>query len=259
MDTDGAAQLMGTIAYVAPEVLQGQPPSPSSDVYALGTTLFEAVTGRLPYDAPSNSALAGQKLTADPSRLGDVADGIPAPFERLVARALSGNPAERPHTAEMERELRAPGVSAAGSAVVVAAATPPRRGTQRLERARTGSRRRPARLVVVGAVLGAMLLGAGAIALAGLDDSAPEEDEQGTQLNAFLESPTVLATPTEPQPTPTDVPPRDEDDDSDANRGEGNEHDDSDDDDGERDDEDGTDSDDEDDQKPKKPGRGRGR
>uniref|UniRef100_UPI002ADD51CA serine/threonine-protein kinase n=1 Tax=Tepidiforma sp. TaxID=2682230 RepID=UPI002ADD51CA len=57
-----AADLLGTIAYLAPEVIQGEPPSPATDQYALALTLFEAAAGRLPWTGVSPAAVAGQRL-----------------------------------------------------------------------------------------------------------------------------------------------------------------------------------------------------
>ncbi len=94
-------KLGGTPPYIAPERLQGAPPSPSCDVYSLGALLYELLTGRPVYTGTVpeliDKSIAGP-LPQPPSALrpssGD--SGIDA----LVLRALSRDPAQRHPTAE---------------------------------------------------------------------------------------------------------------------------------------------------------------
>ncbi|MEX1103780.1 MAG: serine/threonine-protein kinase [Dehalococcoidia bacterium] len=239
LDAEGAAQVMGTIAYVAPEVLQGASPTPASDIYALATTLFEAVSGRLPYDGPSNAAIAGQKLSATPARLGELT-AVPGAFERLVSAALSPTASGRPSAEDIERALgplaSEPALATAGVALEPAS----RRPTQRLA-ASDGGRGGHRGLIAVGGVLGALLVVAGAIALTSRDDS-PGDEQPNDQLNAAVTTPTAEATA-----TPTPLPPTQ----AEPSSGQDNRGGDDDDDD-EKDDKDEDEPDD-------KPGRGRGR
>lgn len=96
--------VIGTPAYLAPEVAQGARPSPASDVWALGATLFAAVEGEPPYSAPS----------ADPVSVLVRIVSEPAPSARhagmlqpLIARMLDQQPARRPSAAEAADALRA--------------------------------------------------------------------------------------------------------------------------------------------------------
>lgn len=78
----------GTLTYLAPEVVRGEPASSRSDVYSLGVMLFEALAGRLPY-AASGSDLAAQKvegLAADLAPLLDLgaAPGLVAVIESAL-------------------------------------------------------------------------------------------------------------------------------------------------------------------------------
>ncbi|MBI2940226.1 MAG: PASTA domain-containing protein [Chloroflexi bacterium] len=86
----------GTLAYLAPERLDGAPPGVASDVYAVGTVLYEALTGQLPYpDAPTVEEAREQRRRSPPPPGGRRA-GIPAGLGDLVLGALAPEPADRP-------------------------------------------------------------------------------------------------------------------------------------------------------------------
>jgi len=87
--------LMGTLDYMAPELLSGGAASIASDVYALGTVAFKMVTGALPF--ASGTPLAGAILrskAAAPSPRSLVPD-LDAAWERAILRALDADPARR--------------------------------------------------------------------------------------------------------------------------------------------------------------------
>ncbi|MDZ7728130.1 MAG: serine/threonine-protein kinase [Dehalococcoidia bacterium] len=62
MTPDQARDILGTIAYLAPEVLQGQPSAPASDVYSLGLTVYEMAAGQLPFTGATPALVAAQRL-----------------------------------------------------------------------------------------------------------------------------------------------------------------------------------------------------
>jgi serine/threonine-protein kinase len=96
---------IGTPAYMAPEQLTGGLIAPCVDVWALGVLLFEATSGRLPFEGFEDGR-APQLFETAP-RLRERAPVSPA-FEALVARCLEREPGRRPQSmAELARELRA--------------------------------------------------------------------------------------------------------------------------------------------------------
>ncbi|CAN5877098.1 hypothetical protein BH11MYX3_BH11MYX3_27660 [soil metagenome] len=97
--------LIGTLAYMSPEQITGAPISISADLYALGITLFEAVTNRLPFLGPD---FVAQHLGEIPPPASSVGTNVSASWDPILANLLIKNPRERTQTlAELRRELEA--------------------------------------------------------------------------------------------------------------------------------------------------------
>ena len=94
-----SGDLIGTPLYMAPEVLDGSPASPASDVYSAGVLLFHLVTGDFPVAGRSMDELRIAHQNGERRFLTEVRTDLPAPFVRAVERALSANPKERYQTA----------------------------------------------------------------------------------------------------------------------------------------------------------------
>lgn len=90
-----AADLLGTVAYLAPEVIEGASPSPASDIYSLGLTVFEAIAGRLPFGGSTAGASIGQRLATPAPALRTFSRGASPEMEAVLARALSISPRDR--------------------------------------------------------------------------------------------------------------------------------------------------------------------
>ncbi|MGE0709629.1 MAG: protein kinase [Planctomycetota bacterium] len=88
--------LTGTPAYMAPEALRGEKlRDPSCDVYSLGATCFELLTGALPHPLPTFGELLGARLRDPSPDPGRVRPGIPPAVAAVCRRAMAGDPSAR--------------------------------------------------------------------------------------------------------------------------------------------------------------------
>jgi serine/threonine protein kinase len=109
---------MGTLAYMAPEQLQGKPRK-ESDQYALGITVYQWLCGTLPFLGSSTEIIA-QHLTATPPSLREKVPDISPEVERAIMRALAKDPKERfesmlAFASTLEKAAQRKGVSIAHS------------------------------------------------------------------------------------------------------------------------------------------------
>src|SRR3954449_344777 len=89
---------IGTVDFMAPEHLRGEPTDARADVYALGCVLFTALTGAPPFRRPTVPATITAHLHDPPPRPSDTA-GVPAAFDAVIARALAKETEDRYHSA----------------------------------------------------------------------------------------------------------------------------------------------------------------
>ncbi|MFI5178621.1 MAG: protein kinase [Vicinamibacterales bacterium] len=87
--------LAGTAGYMAPELIQGQPADPRSDVFALGVLMFELVTGRRPFVGDTAWATMSATVTADAPDVTRLRPDTPPALARIVMRALAKRPEDR--------------------------------------------------------------------------------------------------------------------------------------------------------------------
>ncbi|MCG6927560.1 MAG: serine/threonine-protein kinase [Acidobacteria bacterium] len=99
--------IMGTLPYMAPEQVQGNPADARTDLWTLGTILYEMLTGERPFQAPNPTSLVGAILEREPVPLRERQPITPPSLERLVSRCLAKDPDDRWDTAhDVANELR---------------------------------------------------------------------------------------------------------------------------------------------------------
>ena len=92
-------QFVGTLDYIAPEQIRGEPPAPASDVYSLAGVAFECLTGSVPFPRPTEASVMFAHISDPPPRASELREGLPARVDEVLARAMAKDPAERPATA----------------------------------------------------------------------------------------------------------------------------------------------------------------
>lgn len=100
-----AGQLLGTLGYVSPEAVEGDDVSYPTDVYALGVTLHEALTGTLPLSGANTGDWLERIRCTPPTRLRTCVPDAPLELDELLHRLLAKDPTTRPSAAELLAEL----------------------------------------------------------------------------------------------------------------------------------------------------------
>ncbi len=93
----GGGELVGTAAYIAPEQARADAVDGRADIYAVGLVLYELLTGRVPFSAPTFMAVVSQHLSEPPPPPRSIAPEaeLPAEAERLILRCLEKQPDDR--------------------------------------------------------------------------------------------------------------------------------------------------------------------
>ncbi|WOH95450.1 PASTA domain-containing protein [Corynebacterium urealyticum] len=93
--TSATGQVIGTVAYLSPEQVQGQSLGAASDVYSAGVLLYELLTGETPFSGGSPVETALSRLTQDVPAPSEIIDGVPPEIDDLVLRACQRAPEDR--------------------------------------------------------------------------------------------------------------------------------------------------------------------
>jgi eukaryotic-like serine/threonine-protein kinase len=127
-NTTAEGTILGTVHYMAPEQVEGRDADSRTDIFALGTVLYEAATGRRPFDGSSPAAIIGSILKDDPSPIVNHAPAIPPALDQLVQGCLAKDPDERwQSTADVRRQLQWIATTQSGSGITAATEPPAKR------------------------------------------------------------------------------------------------------------------------------------
>jgi serine/threonine-protein kinase len=91
----GTGVLVGTLPYMSPEQIMSRDPDIRSDIYALGVTLYEMVTGRIPFDSPSDFQLMKDIVETPPPPPRTFYPYIPDSLQAAILRAIEKDPNAR--------------------------------------------------------------------------------------------------------------------------------------------------------------------
>ena len=94
-DPEATTGPLGTVAYLAPEQIRGGPASPSSDIYALGVSIYEALTGRQPFTERSSGTLLHENVVDPIPSVREVRPELSGSVDDVLARATAKDPGAR--------------------------------------------------------------------------------------------------------------------------------------------------------------------
>lgn len=95
-----AGAVVGTIQYMAPEQLEGKEADARSDIFALGSVLYEALSGRRPFEGKTHLSVASAILQTDPPAISTVSEPGAAPLEYTIRTCMAKDPGDRFQTAQ---------------------------------------------------------------------------------------------------------------------------------------------------------------
>jgi serine/threonine-protein kinase len=103
-DTQGSlltlpGQALGSMDYMSPEQIRGEPVSAASDIYALGCVMYECMVGRPPFADVQGMRILWAHLQDEPPDPTSLRSELPPEFARTIMVAMAKDPQQRPHTA----------------------------------------------------------------------------------------------------------------------------------------------------------------
>jgi eukaryotic-like serine/threonine-protein kinase len=110
---------LGSLNYMSPEQVRGEPVDQRSDLYSMGVSLYEMVTGQLPFRGHSNYSVMSAHLQEQPQPPIVVRPDLPKGLSDIILMAMAKDPRDRFQTAEaFSNALKSSGLSIAGAGIV---------------------------------------------------------------------------------------------------------------------------------------------
>src|SRR5438552_13098989 len=108
--------IVGTVAYMSPEQLKGQPIDARSDLFSLGVMLYECAAGKPPFTGGSKIEISAKVLQVEPRKPSELNPGIPRGLEKIILKAMAKEVGDRYQTAdEVLQDLRRLRASSSGA------------------------------------------------------------------------------------------------------------------------------------------------
>jgi eukaryotic-like serine/threonine-protein kinase len=126
MELTSPGSAVGTVAYMSPEQAKGEALDPRTDLFSLGTVIYEMATGKAPFAGGSTAEVFAALLRENPPPVSTVNPAMPKKLDPIVAKLLAKDPAQRYATAEQLQEALDGLDPQSGNAIVAADAGPRR-------------------------------------------------------------------------------------------------------------------------------------
>jgi serine/threonine-protein kinase len=94
-----AGQLLGSLAYIAPEQIRGEPVAAAADIYSFTCVLYECLVGLVPFPREADAAVLHAHEWDDPPRPSEIRPELPSAIDDVIAHGMAKDPAARPPTA----------------------------------------------------------------------------------------------------------------------------------------------------------------
>src|SRR5437763_3588714 len=115
LDLSASRTTAGTVAYMAPEQIRGEPLDARADLWALGVVLYEMLAGRRPFGGEHDAAITYAIVHEEPTALADTRDDVPPAVADVVRALLSKDSARRPATAAQVEVALGAALASAGA------------------------------------------------------------------------------------------------------------------------------------------------
>jgi serine/threonine protein kinase len=184
---------VGTLHYISPEQIRGEPASAASDIYAFTTVVYECLTGSVPFPRDTEAAVIYAHLSYDPPPVAEVRPDLPPALDAVIRRGMAKDPAQRfPNAGELVAETQRALGSGAPSSAFTPSPPPATGGTASTStppppaepRTRGGAPRR--RAALAGAAALVVAGGVAAVLLASGGSSSSDDTGGSTESTATL-------------------------------------------------------------------------
>jgi len=124
----GQGQILGTVAYMSPEQVEGKTLDPRTDIFSVGIVLYEMATGRRPFQGDTQASVISSILRDSPSSATDLNPGLPRHLSRILRHCLAKDPEDRTQSArdvrnqlvDLRREMDSGALEIRGAAAMAA-------------------------------------------------------------------------------------------------------------------------------------------